>query len=260
MSYRRGLGWIGYIKEPNAAIKHGYHKIMAQEPEIEIPNVKYGWIPFVLDQGEIGSCGPHAAITMMAATMIQNQHKDWVRLSPVALYYYVREVMGTIHSDSGVYNRVMLEVMRTRGAPAWHLWPYINDKWDVAPSAEANADAEKHQILEYHEITNFDETIHALATGRGLITGVPVFKSFEDINSSNNIITMPKPNEKILGGHDMYYFGYHLQDKLIYVLNSWGYGWGKNGVAAMTFEYFKKLASDTWMITLMEDSGIGNGR
>lgn len=256
MGYRRGTGWAGYIPELNA-VKYGYWKIMEKEADIEIPNSKLGWIPFVLDQEDLGSCGPFSAITMMVATMVQNQLMDWVKLSPLALYYYVREVMNTVHSDSGVYNRIMLEVMRMRGAPAWHLWPYNTAKWDVAPSAEANADAEKHQIISYHEIKTLDEAIHALAAGRGLITGCPVYESFESVNASNNIIPMPKQGDKYLGGHDMYYFGYHLKDKLIYVLNSWGRNWGKNGVAAMTFEYFERLTSDTWTITVMEDSGNG---
>lgn len=256
MGYRRGLGWAGYIPDPRAN-KYSYAGIVEKEADLVIPDAYLGWTPFVLDQEDLGCCGPFSAITMMVATMIQNGHEDWVKLSPLALYYYVREVMGTVKSDSGVYNRIMLEVMRLRGAPAWHLWPYITSKWDVAPSSEANLDAEKHQIIGYHEINTFDEALHALAAGRGLITGIPVYDSFEDINSSNNVIRMPKQNEKMLGGHDMYYFGYHLKDKYIYVLNSWGSKWGKNGVAAMSFEYFEKLTSDTWTITVMEDSGNG---
>jgi hypothetical protein len=256
VSYRRGLGWAGYIPDIRSQ-KYAYAQVMDKEADLEIPDAFTGWIPFIFDQENLGSCGPCSAITMTAAVMVQNGHTDWIHLSPLALYYYVREAMGTTNSDSGVYNRVMLEIMRKRGIPAGHLWPYVTEKWNTPPSAEANADAEKHQILEFNEINSLEEALHALAAGRGLITGCPVYESFEDVNSSNNIIPMPGRNEKMLGGHDMYYFGYHKKDKYILVLNSWGTGWGKRGVAAMPFEYFEKLTSDTWTITKMEDSGNG---
>ncbi len=68
----------------------------------------------VLDQGQLGSCGPNAEDTLL----MYDQRAEGIPVSSQSrlfLYYTTRQVMGTTSYDSGVDNRSMLKACAQYG-------------------------------------------------------------------------------------------------------------------------------------------------
>jgi C1A family cysteine protease len=61
---------------------------------------------------------------------------------------------------------------------------------------------------------------------------------------------MPKPGEKVLGGHAVMAVGYNDKQKRFIIRNSWGTGWGKKGYFTMPYAYLddRNLSDDFWTI------------
>lgn len=237
------FGWKGFIPD-NRDDQFSYRTIAKA---VEVPDVYYGWHPPMLDQDDIGACGPHALVTLAASVQVQNDMPDWVQLSPWALYYFYREQMNEIGQDSGVWIRELLKVMADSGAPERHLWDDPK-QWDTKPPAEVYADASRHQILSYHAINNLEEMINCIAEGYGFIGGIPVYESFMNVGPSG-YVPMYQRGEKFLGGHALYFHSYDKHKKVIWFQNSWSNDWGREGHGALPFEY---PISDCWTIRLLE--------
>lgn len=242
-----GLGWLGHIPDVRDQ-RYAARKFFTGKAR---PKIKELWYPPVKNQLNLGSCGPHAACTLMESVMVQNNMGEWRRRSPLALYYFYRETTGEVDIDSGVYNRTLLAVMAKFGVCAEDIWPYQMDRWKEKPIDDAYIDAEKHQILQYHLVDGLDEMLQCIAEGYAFLGGMPVFESFEYVGSDGHV-PMPSPKEKMLGGHDLYFCGYSDYEKVIYGLNSWGPGWGKNGRFYLPYQYAETMLKGCYTITLQE--------
>lgn len=242
-----GLGWLGHIPSIHDQ-RYAARKMFTGKTR---PKVKELWYPPVKNQGNLGSCGPHSACTLMESVMVQANMPEWSRRSPLQLYYSYRESTGEIGVDSGVYNRTLLAVMAKVGVASEALWPYVLDNWQEKPPDEVLVDASNHQILQYHVVEGLDEMIQCIAEGWAFLGGMPVFQSFED-TGADGYVPMPSPKEKMLGGHDLYFCGYSDYEKVIYGLNSWGPGWGKNGRFYLPYQYAETMLKGCYTITLQE--------
>lgn len=252
----RGFGWKGFIPDN----RDGLFAYRGIAQAVEIPDVKYTWrprFPEVWDQENSNSCGPHSAIALYVSTMIQSDYDEWPgdpeydfpRLSPLALYYFYREATGEVYSDNGVYNRTMMKVLSEKGSPLESLWSFDVAKLTVKPPVNAYEDAterlKKHGKIIYHALYTVEEMINCLAEGFGFLGGIPVYESFRSIGS-DGVVPMPGRNDKLLGGHDMFYWGYDKNNKWIHFQNSWGPTFGKNGHGVLPFEYAEKMLLDGW--------------
>lgn len=65
---------------------------------------------------------------------------------------------------------------------------------------------------------------------------------------------MPKPTERLLGGHAVLAVGYDEKPRRFIVRNSRGGGWGMKGHFTMPYEFLldPNLCDDFWRITLVE--------
>lgn len=242
------FGWKGYVPDFRDE-EFAYSNIMKT---VDIPMIKMGWHPPLLDQGNIGSCGPHAGVELLESVMVQNYHKNWVRLSPLALYYFYRELANEVDIDSGVYIRQLLKVMVKLGTPKEELWPYDLALWKTKPSENVYQDAETRQVLSYHAVNGVEEMINCIAEGYGFVGGIPVYESFMN-TPGNGKVPIPQKGEKFLGGHALYFHSYDKHEKIIWFQNSWGSIFGKAGHGALPFLYCEYMLSDCWTVRLMED-------
>jgi C1A family cysteine protease len=172
-------------------------------------------------------------------------------MSPLALYFFYREITGEIDVDYGVYNRTMMKVLSENGAPLESLWPYDLSLWKTRPSNEAYDDAKarltKHPKIIYRALYTVEEMINCVAEGYGFLGGIPVYESFLEVGT-NGVVQMPDRNEKFLGGHDLFFWGYDRNNKWLYFQNSWGFEFGNNGHGVLPFEYAEKMLLDGWTI------------
>lgn len=254
----KGFGWKGLVPDYRDELYAYRHVAKA----VEVPDVKYTWrprFPKVWDQGATNSCGPHSAVALYTSALIQSNYDEWPedldfdypRLSPLALYYFYREATGEIHSDGGVYNRIMMKVLAEKGAPLESLWPFDVAKLAIRPSAKAYQDAANrlrvHGTMVYRALYTVEEMVNCLAEGYGFLGGIPVYESFMN-TGPGGVVPMPGFHERMLGGHDLYFWGYDKNSKWLYFQNSWGEEFGKQGHGALPFEYVMKMLLDGWTI------------
>jgi len=70
----------------------------------------------------------------------------------------------------------------------------------------------------------------------GFVFGITVYESFESAAvSKTGKMPMPKPSEKVLGGHAVLAVGYDDAAQRFIVRNSWGKGWGVQGYFTMPY-------------------------
>jgi C1A family cysteine protease len=63
-------------------------------------------------------------------------------------------------------------------------------------------------------------------------------------------IRMPKPKERLQGGHAVMAVGYDDTTQTLLIRNSWGEGWGKQGYGTLPYGYLtdRNLSDDFWCI------------
>jgi len=68
--------------------------------------------------------------------------------------------------------------------------------------------------------------------------------------AKTGIAKMPKPNERVVGGHAVLAVGYDDAKKCFIVRNSWGTDWGIRGYFMLPYGYLedRNLSDDVWTI------------
>jgi C1A family cysteine protease len=132
-------------------------------------------------------------------------------------------------------------------------WPYNIDKFKDKPTDNCYSFALSHKTIDYRAISqNLDQLKSALIEGFPVVFGFSVYESFESEEvAKTGYMPMPKPNEKILGGHAVAIVGFDNSKKIFIVRNSWGSGWGDKGYFYMPYDFIvnPNMASDFWTIT-----------
>ena len=93
-----------------------------------------------------------------------------------------------------------------------------------------------------------------LAGGYPFIFGFTVYSKFESQDvARNGVLSMPGPDEDVVGGHAVLAVGYDDDAKTFLVRNSWGAGWGQAGYFTMPYAYLttRGLSSDFWTIRIV---------
>lgn len=251
---RRSIyGWIPDL--PDHRDKHYEELTPVVAPEKLPPHVdlRPECTP-VQDQGELGSCTANALAGNLDYLKKQ-QLKKVLDFSRLFIYYNERVIEHTVNTDSGAMLRDGIKSLAKLGACPEGEWPYDISKFTQKPPEKDYADALKYQITAYYRLTTIDQMKHTLASGYPFVFGFSVYESFESEEvARTGIVPMPKPDERLLGGHAVMAAGYDESKQQFIVRNSWGTKWGISGYFMMPYAYLtnRNLSSDFWTIRGME--------
>lgn len=214
--------------------------------------------PPVYDQGKLGSCTANSiGFCYHYDELAQNESSPFVP-SRLFIYYNEREVEGHVKEDTGAQIHDGIQVLNTIGVCPETDWPYDISKFADKPTDACFEEASNHRSIEYNAINqNMDQLKACLISGFPVAFGFVVYESFESQQvASTGVVPMPKPNEKILGGHAVAIVGFDDNKKQFIVRNSWGDGWGDKGYFYMDYDFVlnKDLADDFWTIKKTVDT------
>lgn len=208
----------------------------------------------VENQGELGSCTANALVGNLEFLEMKAR-KRATNLSRLFVYYNERAMEGTINEDAGAAIRDGVKSLVKQGVCSERKWPYVVAKFTAKPPAPCFKEALTHQVLSYHRIVSLLEMRRCLAEGFPFVFGFTVYDSFESAAVEQaGVLDLPKPAERVLGGHAVMAVGYNEAAKRFTVRNSWGKEWGQGGYFTMPYAYLedRNLSDDYWTLRAME--------
>ncbi len=247
----RGFGWVPDLPDQRDYLFGVAYRVPARLPTSV--DLRPQCSP-VEDQGNLGSCTANA----LAGALEFLEMKDkvqFVDLSRLFIYYNERVIEHTVKSDSGAMLRDGIKTLAKQGVCVEAKWQYLISKFTAKPSATCYQEAADHQITSYHRLLTIDEMRACLAEGYPFVFGFTVYESFESATvARTGKVNLPRPAEKVVGGHAVMAVGYNDKQKRFTIRNSWGAGWGKQGYFTMPYDYLdaRNLSSDFWTIRVGE--------
>ena len=208
--------------------------------------------PQVYDQGKLGSCTANSIGFLYHYQELQQKNKDVFTPSRLFIYYNERKMEGHISTDSGAEIHDGIKSVHDLGVCDEKNWNYDIEYFNVKPSEFCYKQAKLHKALQYQAVKhNIEQFKLCLLHGYPVSFGFVVFESFESKETATSgIMSMPKKDEKELGGHAVALVGYDDDKKCFIVRNSWGTTWGDKGYFYMPYEFIqnKKWTNDFWII------------
>lgn len=208
----------------------------------------YKYMTHVEDQTVLGSCTAQTGTNTVEAERRYHKFPE-VDLSALFHYYTERMILGTEDEDSGASMRNICEAGKTYGFCPDSMWPYKESKLTVKPPKACFDAAKKITVSRYERLRSINEIKACIAKARSCVMlGFPVPTSFFDIGPDG---IMPMPNmkkEQWEGGHAVTVYGYTPDG--MWIRNSWGPDWGKNGDFFMYWAFYTKYKAeiDAWRI------------
>ena len=212
-------------------------------------------LPYVFDQGSIGSCTANSAGSMYS--WIVNKNKGGVFVpSRMFLYYNTRILHGTVSYDSGASLRNTMKALKDYGVCREATWPYLYDKLFTTPTPNCYEEGSLRQAISYASVPITLNTMKTIVQTRPFVLGILVYSSFYNPNVARTGI-VPLPNirtEKLLGGHAILVIGYDDRRQCFLCRNSWGTSWGMKGDFYLPYAYAtnRKIAFDAWVLYSVE--------
>jgi C1A family cysteine protease len=247
---KRKLGWLKQLPDHRDKLYSIpiYIRTMVLPPSVDLREVE----PEIYDQGSLGSCTANALAGAYEYDE-RKQNKEHFMPSRLFIYYNERVMIGTVNSDSGANLRDGIKTMAKDGVCSEDEWPYKIWKFKSKPCRKQYRDALKDQIQEYSALSNDAVNLRScLADGYPFVFGFSVFESFWNIGP-DGIMPMPKPNERVEGGHAVMCVGYDDSKQLYIIRNSWGSGWGDKGYFYMPYQFMhSNNCDDFWTIKFVE--------
>jgi len=244
---KRNYGWIPDIPDQRDFL---YRAVM--RPPAVLPkkvDLRKDCSP-TEDQEALGSCTAQALAGNLEFLDVKNGD-GYIDQSRLFIYYNERVIEGRVKEDSGAMLRDGIKSLVRWGSCPEKEWPYNINNFAVKPPPAVYTHAKKHTITSYHRVLSLDEMRSCLAEGYPFVFGFAVYEGFESQEiAQTGIVNMPKPTERMLGGHAVMAVGYDDRSQRFIVRNSWGTKWGMNGYFTMPYMYLSSqmLADDFWTI------------
>lgn len=258
MKARINFGWLPQIPDIRDIPYMSTRGLLAMPPRVNLP--EQFDMPAAYDQGELGSCVANAIAAAIQFEQYKRHRVDKkvtfleadreFTPSRLFIYYHARELLGTIHEDSGAMIRDGMKAVYNIGAPRETGWKYDISKFTQKPPMRQYVSAPFHKITGYRAIPVSTSAVKAaLAENRTVVVGVSVFSSFFNADDTG-VVPMPSTREQMLGGHAILLTGYDDSKQRFNFLNSWGAGWGDRGYGTIPYAYIgnRYLGGDYWTL------------
>lgn len=228
------------------------------------------WCSPVEDQGTIGACSAHAAISLFEYYE-KRAFGRYVNGSRLFLYKATRNLLRW-EGDDGAYLRSTIGALALFGLVPEKYWPYEEKRFNEEPSAFLYSFAQNFQALLYYRLDNsgvskpdlLEKIKTHLRDGLPSIFGFSCYSSLDLADDGN--IPFPDKDENADGGHAVMAVGYDDNKEItnpgsrkittkgaILIKNSWGTDWGDTGYGWLPYEYIlKDIAEDWWCMTKAE--------
>jgi C1A family cysteine protease len=246
----RNPGWYGWIPDLPDQRDIAYRAVYRVPLKLPVKvDLRAGCSP-VEDQGDLGSCTANALVGALEFLELKEQ-QPLLDLSRLFVYYNERVIEHTIRTDAGAMLRDGIKSLAKLGVCVEDSWPYIVGQFAQKPSASCYTQAKQHTITNYQRLGSLAEMRACLADGFPFVFGFSVYESFESAAvAKTGTVNLPKPRERLVGGHAVCAIGYDDKTQRFILRNSWGRAWGQKGYFTMPYAYVadKKLASDFWTV------------
>lgn len=202
----------------------------------------------IKNQGNRGTCVAFSITASNEYYQMKNGRND---LSEQHLYYEAKQIDGDNNCGTTIANAI--KVISTQGQSREQFWAYrptteCNDHGNKPILADLDSQFFKAACLELdsHDIEIFKA---AIISGGFISFSIPVYNSWVNSNEVNRTgrITLPLPDERVIGGHAMTIVGFQNDDNFpgggfFLFRNSWGLSWAKEspygqGFGIIPFEY-----------------------
>ncbi len=204
----------------------------------------------VEDQGNLGSCTANALAGAIEYLELKDK-KKCIDVSRLFIYYNERVIGRSVQSDSGAQLRDGIKTLTKHGVCSEKCWPYVITKFANKPPASSYKEASDRRITSYHRILTLEEMRSSIAEGFPFVFGFTAYEGFESMQvKRTGVLNMPRPSERVLGGHAVLATGYDDTKQRFIVRNSWGAWWGMKGYFTMPYAYLsdRNLSDDFWTI------------
>jgi len=248
----RRFGWIPDIPDHRDFLYAAPHATLQSLPlSVDLTQQ----CPPVYDQGQLGSCTANAIAGAIEFDQKKQGLKEFMP-SRLFIYYNERAMENTIDSDAGALIRDGIKSVAKQGDCDETMWAYDISKFRDKPPAACYKIAGTHKAVVYQRVTrDLSQMKGCLASGYPFVIGFSVYESMmtPDVDKTGNI-SMPKPNEKLEGGHAVLVVGYDDTRQYFILRNSWSDAWGNKGYGTLPYAYLldQNLSDDFWTIRLVK--------
>lgn len=234
-------------KYHNFIIQHRIHSITKV---VDLRNL----CPPVYNQACEGSCTANAIAANIEIDEIKQNNENIFVPSRNFIYYNERMIENTVTTDSGARISDGIKTLNTYGICDEKLWPYDTTKFAIKPPEDCYIAAKTlcGSFESKKLFHNIDQLKQCLIDGNCFVFGFSVYESFESENvEKTGIVPMPKPGEKLYGGHAVVACGFDDNQKVFIIRNSWGENWGDKGYFYLSYDFIKnrEYCSDFQTIT-----------
>jgi len=199
----------------------------------------------VLNQGEEGACTGFGLAAVI--NKLNHDRNSSVRVSPRMLYEMAKKFdawPGEGYSGSSC--RGAIKGWHSMGVCSDELWPYRVNSRDKHLTVARAKDARSNTIGAYYRLRKNIVDMHAAMNEVSAIyASATVHRGWSRLAVRTGVI---KQQKGMLGGHAFAIVGY--DEKGFWIQNSWGPGWGRNGLAHWSYEDWHANVKDAWVIRL----------
>lgn len=210
------------------------------------------------DQEQTNSCTANAVV----GALEYHQRRSGLPLTDLSrlfTYYNARQLANTEEVDCGSQIHHAMASVLAHGVCDERIWPFMPHLCTVRPSAQAYADATRHQAIQYGRAPLGDATMSAVAAGIPVVFGTRIPSAFYQIAQQTGAMPMPGPiRQASAGGHAMLIVGYDRNEQIWIVRNSYGVSFGERGYMRIPFKTLSaySMPVDFWTIGAIETNGI----
>jgi C1A family cysteine protease len=205
----------------------------------------------IVNQGDLGSCTANAIVSgLREYYLINDEKKPLVRLSRLFLYWWERNMEGTVNEDSGASLRDGMKAICRYGTCTEERDPYIEAAFTEQPSQAEMQEALQYRLPGYQRLVGLNQIKDVLVRNHPVAMSMELFQSFEsDQAEKTGIIPVPQQGEQSLGGHAMTIVGYddNMNGGSFIIRNSWGEEWGDKGYCYIPYTMMNYFY-DAWTV------------